>query len=559
MVKSSSQTVQELLDTASLSHEGGFFYGVREKNTNNKTCTSSSPVFASSGVATSTGKSFTSAILYSWGSCGKFLTGLVLTKMMEEGLLNSYTTLNSIDSNLYSGTATYFTSISVLDASRFPFFSDSYSYTTNTFQWSTLTIGDLLRYNLGLSNDLFFLPSLNLLYFNNAQRSIILSEGNLQGLGMMIQFGIAYSALVNGNPITPGCKIYNGESYRDVLPTAVSSYIELTKTGVMPLLYNTNTYATDLLPFRERSLPATYDFSYAILGDVMDKLLKKNGYTNFSDYVHQKIFTPLGMTTSYILFQDTVPPDVLSTNGISENSWRRAPVLGLTATVNTLVPSTWPGQGCSPEYAATANGNVEKEPYGPLVWNSQYPNDGISYLTSLFYCTEAIPGCPPLGNAPLLCSIVDMGKLLSCVAQKGFYTCSSCLSSYHFCLKKSIVNRTSWGYYISNKVNPATVVSGLPYPLESLASNSSSVSTGLTEQNRDITNNTLYAFDESSFFKNGVTGCTVYINPTTGVWCIFGFPEAYLSSGYLFSNVPPSLPFSDNLALLSSFITAVNL
>ena len=292
MVKSSSQTVQQLLDTASLSHKGGFFYGIPERNTSGKSNSTTSPVFASSGVATSTGKPFTPGMLYSWGSCGKFLTGLVLTKMMEEGLLQSFTTLNSIDPVLYSGTATYFTSISVLNPSRFPFYTDSYSYTTNTFLWSTLTIGDLLRFNLGLSNDIYFLPSLNLLYFNNAQRSIILSEGNLQGLGMMAQFGIAYSALVNGNPITPSCKIYNGESYRDVLPKAVSSYIELTKTGVLPLLYNTNTYATDLLPFRERSLPATYDFSYAILGDVLDKVLKKNGYTNFSDYVHQKIFTP---------------------------------------------------------------------------------------------------------------------------------------------------------------------------------------------------------------------------------------------------------------------------
>lgn len=541
----SSTLIQSLIDQASYIHKGGFFYGKGESNAD--------LVFATTGFANSQSQKFTHKTLYSWGSCGKPLTMLVLTKMMEEGLIESSTTLNSIDPILYSGYATYFKQITIINPASFPFDPSSYSYTTDQFNWSTLTIGDLIRFNFGLSNDLFFLPALNLTYFDTASRAAIIAKNSLQGLGMMIQFGISYSALVAGNPITPGCKIYNGQSYRDIAPTAVATYVQLTKNGILPLLYKTNSYVDDLLPFNIRSLPATYDLSYAVLGDVLDKLLKKQGYHNFSDYVHQKIFTPLGMNHSYIILQDTIPKNILSENGITENSWRRAPSLGLTATVNPINPATWLGVGCSPQYAQIANLNANTQPWGPLVWNSEFSNDGISYITSLLYCTEAIPDCGPIGNAPFISSIEDMGKLLECIANKGTYVdCSSGTI-------KSIINKTSWGYYSSNKTMPSTVVSGLPYPIESLVPTSVSTTSGFTHENRDFAYNTLYGLDESSFYKNGVTGCTIYVNPTTNLWIIYGYPEAFFSSGYVTSPQPTAFTTYTSLPLLTSYIRDINL
>lgn len=539
-----SQQIKDLVDEASYIHKGGFFYGKGEGD--------EKLVFETTGLANSQSMKFTPKTLYSWGSTGKPLTMLVLTKMMEEGLIESSTTLNSIDPVLYTGYATYFDTISVSNPAFFPLLPASYTYTTKQFNWSNVTIEDLIRFNLGLSNDLFFLPALNLAFFNTAFRDIVIAKNSVQGLGMMIQFAIAYSALLANSPITPGCKIYNGTSYKEVAPTAVASYVQLTKQGTFPLLYNTNTYQDDLLPFNIRSLPATYDLSYGILGDVLDKLLKTKGYRNFSDYVHEKIFTPLNMTNSYIIFQDTVPDTVLSKNGIAENSWRRAPSLGLTATVNISNPLTYLGVGCSPQYAQVANANAAKEPYGPLVWNSQYANDGISYITSFLYCTSAIPDCGPIGNAPFISSIEDMGKLLDCLANKGSYV--SCITHKI----ESIINQTSWGYFSSNKTMPSTVVSGIPYPIESLVQNSASSTSGFTHENRDFTFNTLYGFDDQSFFKNGVTGCTIYLNPGTKLWMIYGYPEAFFSSGYVTSPEPTTLTTYTSLRLMSLYITAIN-
>jgi CubicO group peptidase (beta-lactamase class C family) len=523
----SSPAVQALVDDISQPHKGSFFYGQSEYS-------SECPTFASSKVANSKSESFTVDTIYPWASCGKILTTLALTKMMEEGLIASTTTLNSVDPVLYSGTSDYFDTINVIFPTAFPYSSSSYSYTTKKLDWTTITVENLLQYNIGLSNDVFFLPSANLVYFDSSQRSIILSENSVEGLGMMIQFGIAYSALVVGSPITPGCRLYNGEAISSVMPTSLASYIQLTKNGTIPLLYNSNTYSNDRLPFRIRSLPATYDFSYAILGDVMEKVLKKNNYSNFSEYVHQKIFEPLNMTRSYVLLQDKIPYSL----SMAENSWRRSPVLSLTKTLVPIDPSTWPGCKCSPEYATLANGTVLTDPWGPLVWNSQYPTDGLSYISSLFYYRDQISGTGFLGNAPFVSSIKDMGTLLDCIVKK-----------------KSILNQTSWSYFLANKVMSSTYPSGFPYPLESISPTSTSTATALTHVNRDFSQRALYGFDDSTYYKNGITGCSIYMNTSTGIWMVFGYPEILLSSTTLYYP-PPTIP--SDTQLMSLFVTAVN-
>lgn len=146
-----------------------------------------------------------------------------------------------------------------------------------------------------------------------------------------------------------------------------------------------------------------------------------------------------------------------------------------------------------------------------------------------------------------------MGKLLECIANKGTYVdCSSGTI-------KSIINKTSWGYYSSNKTMPSTVVSGFPYPIESLIPSSVSTTSGFTHENRDFAYNTLYGLDESSFYKNGVTGCTIYVNPNTNLWIIYGYPEAFLSSGYVTSPQPTTFTTYTSLPLLTSYIRDINL
>ena len=86
-----------------------------------------------------------------WASAGKILTGLVLTKMIEESIISPTTTLFSLDPR-YTGKGTYFTSITITNTAAFPF-TGSYTFTTETFDWETITVSDLIHMNIGLTTD----------------------------------------------------------------------------------------------------------------------------------------------------------------------------------------------------------------------------------------------------------------------------------------------------------------------------------------------------------------------------------------------------------------------
>jgi CubicO group peptidase (beta-lactamase class C family) len=286
-----------------------------------------------------------------------------------------------------------------------------------------------------------------------------------------------------------------------------------------------------------------YDSSYLILGNILDTVLPKYGFTNYADFVQKNIFNPLKMTRSYVLFQQDLPDDNIN---IAEDSWRRSPSLGLTAvTVPDVIP-TWLGYQCAQGYRAIAGTSGP----GPLVWDSDFAEDGTSRVISgIFYNKTAIPGCPPLGNAPLVSTIKDMGKLLKFVA-KSLYP-SHCPGRTPLGWKPE-----SAGFFLSPKVQAVNGgVPQAPYPLTIESYNNVSFCMGFNRLNRDLSNNAEYGFDENTLTFVGLTGATFYVNLQTQTWFIYGINESFLSSGNL--PIPGIGSTPSSLSITSTFLVAL--
>jgi CubicO group peptidase (beta-lactamase class C family) len=527
-------TLQQTLDQYAQNRKGAFFYGESRKN----------KIFRQSGSASPTGESFSPDTVYSWGSVSKFLTGLVCTMMMERGYINASTTLFSIAPDIFYGNGTYFTDITVTNPTLFPQ-PGSYTSTTATFSWQTVTVGQLLQFGIGLPDDIFFLTSLAFSAFTNPTSvQTILQTNNVQGLGGLVQFYTCYKAMLDGTPLTPACKVYSASTtVGEALCPAIADLVALNRDGVLPALFSPGSYLSDALPYQTRRLNTMYDSSYFILGAILDRVLPAFGYTNYADFVQKNIFNPLQMTQSYILLQQNLPNNV----SFAQDSWRRSPSLGLTAfpVVPTVIP-TWLGYECDPGYRASAGPAGP----GPLAWDSDFQEDGISrVITGIFYNKTAIPGCPPLGNAPLVSSISDMGRLLKFITKSLFP--GKCPGRTPLGWKPESV-----GYFLSPKIQ---AINGgnpfAPYPLTVQNYNNLSFCMGFNRLNRDLANNVEYGFDENTLTFNGLTGSTFYVNLQTQTWFVYGVNESFLSSGNLPLPGIGSTPTS--LAITSGFLVSL--
>lgn len=354
--------------------------------------------------------------------------------------------------------------------------------------------------------------------------------------------------MLDGTPLTPACKVYSASStVADAICSSVADVVALNRirddgTSILPALFPPGSYLADALPYQVRRFNTMYDSSYLILGNILDTVLPKYGFTNFADFVQKNIFNPLKMTRSYILFQQDLPDD----GNYADDSWRRSPSLGLTAVAIPDVIPTWLGYQCAQGYRAIAGTSGP----GPLVWDSDFAEDGIPRVISgIFYNKTAIPGCPPLGNAPLVSSIKDMGLLLKFVA-KSLYP-SHCPGRTPLGWKPE-----SAGFFLSPKIQAVNGgVPQAPYPLTVESYNNVSFCMGFNRLNRDLSNNAEYGFDEKTLTFVGLTGATFYVNPQTRTWFIYGINESFLSSGNLPIPGIGSLPSS--LAITSNFLVAL--
>ena len=523
-----------------VAHKGAFFYGGNLK--------SGETTFLSTGTCNANGDAFSLDTLYQPASSGKLLIGMTLAKMMEEGLIHDYDKLSTFDGTLFSGVAQIYSSVTVTDPANFPF-TGSYTATFTTGAIGDFTVRNLIQNGIGIFDDIFVCPIVGALLtgslFSTGPTSLL---GNLGALAsttdkaFLINLNTyAQSLLTQGTgAIGATQKVFNGlNTTTSTLKDNLTEAFNLVRNGTVPLPYRPGARGTFMFPYFARSQYATYDFSYMIFGYILDKVARNNGYTCFADYARQKILTPIGMSNSYICFQDIVPSSEVK----AENSWRRSIALGGIPvdlqgnpfTVTTTGPSTWTAYGADGGYTTTAatqyatfygSSGAAGSIGGPVVWDSQYPNDGLARISpNLFYFLTGSTGSNsiPSGVAPLLCSIRDFGKLIYTLGNEGVSPSGT-----------RVLKTETWKYLTSAKT---TALSGFGvgpnFIADSIATANSNEAycLGVVKQNRDLANRTAFGFSENALFNGGSTGNYYLVDTLTGNWLYFGIPEFFLGSG----------------------------
>ena len=517
-------------------HAGGFIYGGNIK--------SNQTFFASTGSFTSTGTQATLDGITGWASGGKIIIGTIVGKMMEEGLFNETTTLSSIEPALFTGSAQYYTSITPVTGAEVGFpAAGTYLATTGSYNLANLTINDAIRMNIGIFIDGFTVPCLLgplSLQFGTGSSSLL---GNLGSNATLSDKGFcvnAYNQWVSMFTQGTGClgyfgRIMNGLSYNPSTLTFDLLNLNLTnaRNGTVPMLYAPGSLEIGRLPWALRSLPATYDMGFAILGYITDKVARLNGYTNLYDYANQKFFTPLGMTKSYF-FPQNVPDHSL----IYDTTMRRSVVVagvpftltGSQKPFNVGDPTTWNSYKCSPAYATGAYAQFNPaNPLTykcPLVWSKDptYADDGQVRLAPLFTnygLTNSSTGYV-LGDAPLYSSIRDFGTFLQFMANRGVSPSGT-----------RLLKTETWNYITATKIAPITNLTANTTlaGADSDLTQSVEFCLGVGKLSKDFSNFTPFGFDDTTLTWSGASGMAFNFDPYTGNWMVYGVPEQFLSSG----------------------------
>ncbi len=525
-------------DANDAAHKGGFFYGGNAKT--------GQEFFFGTGTANAAGLTWSTGTKYSFASAGKIVTGLVCSKMIEEGLINPFSplcTLSASLATLFTGPAIYYDSINVTVPASFPA-DGTYTATTGAYLLQNLTLSDLLHMNVGIMDDVFTVPATNMILltsqWGNAAGSLLAATSGAASnidKAMLVQSYKFVSTLLAAGTSAYGyaARIFNGEVVNPatITSTAITTAINLIKSGTIPLAYAPGAKSQQL-PYGARILPATYDSAYVLLGYVLDERLKAltSNTVNFAAYAATKFFTPLGMTNTSVIFQQNV-----STTNLSEGSFRRSVAygavpftpLGADKPFSLIDPTTYPSYGCSPSYATGAfldfvlHGTTGAA--GPVVWASQYPDDGIARVISQgFYYQTGSASAGPAGNAPIIASINDFGKLLQLICNKGVAPNGT-----------RLLKTESWNYFISSKIGSLTGLGAGPTTLNEIDERTGSTifTMGANRVSTDTSNITTYGYDNTTLFFDGAMGCKWYADFFTGNWFVCGVPEGFLSTGIL--------------------------
>ncbi len=557
-----------LSDPSGISHKGVFFHGGNVKT---------GKLFFDASGESAPSKPWTLDTLYNWASCGKLIMGVVAGKMMEEGLILPTDKCSTYWSAM-SGTGNYITNVdfayptanphiygfnplnpaditlqstanvNIDSSAQTVYYVKPYgsSVNTSTFSWSDITISDLLRMDIGIINDGFVNGTSAVALLANAtslteadlvndpllasslyQASILANSnwflplfGKLSNLGSA---SIVYNIPTGGNDTV----FTNAISNRNI-ETYFGNIIELNKSNVLPAMYKPGTRYT-IKPYNVNAVPATYDTGYILLGIVLDKILRTKLGLNFAQFTRDRIFTPCNMTDSYIVYQDDISSPSIQSR-LFVDSFRRAPALTLgTSTFNFTNPALGGfnplGYGCDASYNAIATAAVGANPYwgpfGPLVWATDFKNDGIYKLyKGALIAPQVINGSTisaPYGSVPLLSSVRDFGKLLQMMANKGVYR------------GRTIINTETWSYITSIKVSELTLRDALYPGSQNDDTQYSTLCVG--NYKPSITGNTYFGTDESTRLGGGATGCYFTFDYNSGNWFVYGMPESLFGTG----------------------------
>jgi hypothetical protein len=533
-------------DANDAAHKGAFFYGGNTKT--------GQEFFFGTGTANAAGLTWSTGTKYNFASAGKIVTGLVCAKMIEEGLINPFSTIVSLSSSLatlFTGPAIYYDSINVTAGLEAAFPADfvpgpnvsSFTATTGSYPLQNVTLSDLLHMNVGLMDDFFTLPGAPMLlttsqWGNGAGSLLALTSGAASNIdkASLVQSYKFVSTLLAAGQFAYGfaAKVYNGQTVNPatIISDAVTNALNLVKSGTIPLAYAPGAKSQQL-PYGARILPATYDTAYILLGYVLDETLKfrSANTVNFATYAGLKFFTPLGMATTSVSLQQSVSP-----TNLADSSFRRSVAFnavpftpaGADRPFDITNVVTYPSYGCSPSYATGAFLQLVLQgttgAAGPNVWASEYPDDGISRMINLFYQQTGSATASPIGNSPIVGSIGDYGQLLKLIANKGVAPNGT-----------RLLKTESWNYFITSKIGALTGLNTWSSLLNEQDERTGNAvfTLGASRIAGSTSNITTYGYDETTLFFDGAMGCKFYADFFTGNWFVCGVPEVLLSTGDL--------------------------
>jgi len=359
-----------------------------------------SEVFASVGVANSTGASWTSDKYVRLASQSKIIGGLSIAKIMEEGYMKPDDLVFKYIPS-FTGPCYY---ISSATGTLGSYLSGPGSYTGTLLPYNlqNLTIAHLLGFQFAVPSTEFFFGTSRLSWETtsppdfslNYAYSKMLNGGALQ-LGASL--GSSGSLSTQTGLIAPGYLNFNKIGNNYVYGSETDFVLTLAnclKNGSVVLTFRPGQTATG---FNGLLVPrAQYGITFSILSYCCQQALIQGGYTSpLYTYIRDKLFTPIGITNELWRSNcETGPSD--QPGRLVEVSFRHS---------YTLTTGPW------------ATGTLTA-PNNTLVWSSQYQGDSYSsYTSSFFYKNTDFPSFNGglVGTPSMYC------KLLKLIINNGVY------------------------------------------------------------------------------------------------------------------------------------------
>jgi hypothetical protein len=212
-----------------------------------------------------------------------------------------------------------------------------------------------------------------------------------------------------------------------------------------------------------------------------------------------------------------LPPAAYGSFPIAITPWNYGCSTGYNAAwtnVNTLSATTIPGPA------------VLRVMLGPLVWSSQYPDDGNSRLYNALTSDAALFSGQVFGEAPIYSTMADMAKLIKCIMKYGKHNNTQVLSP----------QLIEW--FLTAKTPSLTNITSVGGSTDDGTRNS--WCGGVLKRNTEADNDCNYITSSDSYSAPGVFGSDIRFNMETGYWFIIYYNRSGLSAQAI--PVPFQLP-----------------
>ncbi len=484
--------------------------------------------FTSLGVAKKDGTLLTEDTCFWAYSNSRALAGLIIAKVLEDGIIPSVNTPLSTWVPEFTGNAKVISSVTIPAGQESN--PAAWTYTTSDYNLASMSLASLMSFSFGWLYQAYYTGQFNPNFmFNPSFYTGLAGRGDIgKATGMHLYLLRQYLITVTGQEwYDIYANRYTGMilNYRQTL----TNMLNLIKSGTIPMIFAPGSSGTDVLPFLTTTVNSNYGYTFEIECWGVDAAIRAATGQNFAQYAREKFLTPMGLDSTYFVWQEAIPQEVK--NRFPEYAFRRTAAAADPATITTV------SIGLDPSYAGANIGN--------LVWESDFPNDGLVKAYGL-YAVNRIPASSsdiPAGGIACVTSIKDLDKVHGLVINDGVYNGRRLINSQSmkwYCTPKVNALSDTWTFYGVVQVDPSSSDTAGPYRM-----------------NRDIVTRVDFPASEFSFHGGGGGGSYCQFDIQSGYYCTIFCPEAYsISYSQLVNGVPVDVSYR-NLATTSRIIAAI--